>query len=223
MGIFKRVGDIVSANLNDMIERFESPETMLRQAIREMDAAIAKQMESAAGMIADERMIGNELARLHQITADLQTRARQAVARGDDAAARRCLSQRQEQQRLIAALEDQLVTARSTGEQLRRQLDAMRIRRREAEHSWRLLMARNRSATARRQMSGGLQDSPVDAAGFARFDRLREKVERHEAETDAFLELNATADAIGSPPDDFDPTAAADVEAQLLELKQQRV
>jgi phage shock protein A len=219
MGIFKRVGDIVSANLNDMVERFESPETMLRQAIREMDAAIEKQMESAAGVIADERLIGNELARLQQVATDLQARAREAVARGDDTSARRWLTQRQEQQRLIAALDDQLAAARSTGEQLRRQLDAMRIRRREAEHNWRLLIARNRSAAARRQMADSPQVGPADATGFARFERLREKVERHEAETDAFLELNAALDSV----DEFDPTAAADVEALLSELKQQRV
>ena len=60
MGIFARVSDIISANLNDMVERFESPETMLRQAIREMDAAIARTMEATARAIADERLIEHE-------------------------------------------------------------------------------------------------------------------------------------------------------------------
>ncbi len=108
MGIFKRVGDIVSANLNDMAERFESPETMLRQAIREMDAAVTKQMESAARIIADERLVESELSRCRKKSDELHTRAREAVARDDNEAARRWLSQRQEHQQLIAALDDQL-------------------------------------------------------------------------------------------------------------------
>jgi phage shock protein A len=34
MGLFKRVSDIISANLNDMVDRFEDPEKILNQAIR---------------------------------------------------------------------------------------------------------------------------------------------------------------------------------------------
>ncbi len=36
MRLFKRIGDIISANLNDLTDHFEDPEAMLRQAIREM-------------------------------------------------------------------------------------------------------------------------------------------------------------------------------------------
>jgi phage shock protein A len=215
MGIFKRVGDIISANLNDMAERFESPETMLRQAIREMDAAVTKQMESAARVIADERLIESELSRCCAKSAELHSRAREAVARGDDAAARRSLSQRQEHERLIAALDDQLASVRSTSTKLRRQLDAMRIRRREAERTLHILIARDRSTAARRHMAVAQQHGAADAVGFARFDRLRQKVERSEAETDALLELEAVID----PLNDFESQPDPDVEAQLLELK----
>ena len=33
MGILGRISDIISANLNDLTERFEEPEKMLKQAI----------------------------------------------------------------------------------------------------------------------------------------------------------------------------------------------
>lgn len=217
MGIFKRVGDIVSANLNNMAERFESPETMLRQAIREMDAAVTKQMESAARVIADERLVESELSRCREKSAELHSRAREAVTRSDDGAARRWLSQRQEHEQLITALDDQLATVRSTGTKLRRQLDAMRIRRREAERTLHVLIARDRATAARRQMASAEHHGAADARGFARFDRLRKKVERTEAETDALLELEAAVD----PLDDFEPQSTPDVESQLLELKKQ--
>ena len=216
MGIFKRVGDILSANLNDMVERFESPETMLRQAIREMDAAVAKQMESTARVIADERLTDGELAKRREQSAELHARAREAVARRDDATARRCLTQRQEHEKLIAALDDQLTTVRSTGTKLRRQLDAMRVRRREAEQTLHLLIARDRAATARRQMAGAQQAGATDAVGFARFNRLRQKVERHEAETEALLELDSAKDSVN----DVEPLHDPEIEVQLLELKQ---
>ena len=31
MGIFKRIGDIISANLNELAEQYEDPEKMLKQ------------------------------------------------------------------------------------------------------------------------------------------------------------------------------------------------
>jgi len=32
MGMFRRVNDIIAANLNDLVDRWEDPEKMLRQA-----------------------------------------------------------------------------------------------------------------------------------------------------------------------------------------------
>ena len=36
MGIFSRVSDIITANLNSLLDRAENPEAMLAQVIREM-------------------------------------------------------------------------------------------------------------------------------------------------------------------------------------------
>lgn len=217
MGIFKRAGDIISANLNDLVERFESPETMLRQAMREMDAAIARQMESAARVITDERLIETELSRHREQAAKLHAQAREAVARGDDAAARRWLSRRHEHEKLIAALDDQFTTVCATAAKLRRQLDAMRVRRTEAERTLNVLIARDRAAAARREMAAPQYTGAPDSGGFARFDRLRQKVERREAETEALLELGAAAD----PVDDLSAAMDADVETMLHELKRE--
>jgi len=64
MGIFRRVSDIVSANVSDVVDRFEAPETMLRQALREMDVAIARTMGSdRPGHLPTKRLIEHELAR----------------------------------------------------------------------------------------------------------------------------------------------------------------
>ena len=59
MGLFRRFGDILSANLNDLVDRFEDPEKMLRQAIREMEQAVASGLNSAAKVVANERLLAN--------------------------------------------------------------------------------------------------------------------------------------------------------------------
>ena len=79
MGLFQRVGDILSANFNDLIDRFEDPEKMLRQAIREMEALIAETLDGAAQSIATEKLIGKDLASVEQLSKAWQERAAKAV------------------------------------------------------------------------------------------------------------------------------------------------
>ena len=41
MGIFKRIKDMISANINDLLEKFEDPEHVIDQMIKEMEETIA--------------------------------------------------------------------------------------------------------------------------------------------------------------------------------------
>src|SRR4051812_47679563 len=94
MKLFRRIGDLVSANLNDLLERLESPEALLRQAVREMEAAAARARGEAAQALAAARLAGGRLAEQERLLADWEARAEEAVADGDDALARRALARR---------------------------------------------------------------------------------------------------------------------------------
>ena len=214
MGVFKRVGDILSANLNDVVERFESPEIMLRQALREMDSALDRTMEATARAIADERLLEDQLARSHAQLAGCDQVARDAVRRGDDQAARSALASRRDEQKLIAALDDQLAATRAVVAKLRRRLEAMRIRRAEDERKLHVLVARERAAAAQRQFLFETRESGRAEAGLARFERMWRRVERHEAETEALLELSGVHDT-----DSAGEAADAEIERQLQALK----
>ena len=63
MGVFKRISDIISANLNDLTEGFEDPERMLKQAIREMEETIAEVTNQTAKAMANETTLSRELER----------------------------------------------------------------------------------------------------------------------------------------------------------------
>ena len=214
MGVFRRVSDIISANLNEMVEKFESPETMLRQAIREMDAAVARTMEAAARVIADERLLDSQLVRHRDESSGLYRRAQELLSRGDEPAARRALVRRSECEKIIAALDDQLTVARATGGKIRRQLDAMRVRRTEAERKLHVLVARQRTAESQRQWLAQQAEFGTDDAGFARFERIRRKIERSEAEADALFEL-VGLDAVV----ENEPATDEAIDAQLQALK----
>ncbi len=214
MGIFRRVNDIISANLNDLIERFEDPEAMLRQAVREMDEVIATPSAAAARSIAGEKLLAKELAAQHVRAAAWQRRAEAAVGAGDDDLARQALTRRHEHDSLTRALEEQLTSAETANARLRRQIEAMHARRAEAGRKLATLAARQTAARARARIHAGAGPSGLDA--FARFERLSEKVELAGAEAEALCELEHRGDEWLTRLDAAEDSRA--IEAELAEL-----
>src|SRR5262245_335447 len=218
MGLFRRVNDIITANLNDLVDRFEDPEKMLKQAIREMENLIDEVTGSAAKAIASEKLAAKELASHEQAVACWHARAEHAVQSGDDELARQAIRRKLEHTQLVQALRDQLTAARKTGESLALQVQAMRAKHSEAKRKLATLAARNRVAHARERfqtVSAGVA-GPRNA--FAQFERMIEKVEFAEAEVDAMADLsrgdNTTVEsAFNAREDDLA------IEAELNALK----
>ena len=223
MGLFKRISDIISANLNDLTEQFEDPEKMLRQAIREMEESIGEVTGQTAKAMANEKTLARELERNRAQGEQWQQRAEQAVAAGDDALARKALARKNEHEKLVAALDDQLTSAREAAGTLQRQLGGMKAKLAEAKRNLTTLSARKRAADFRRKIdsqAAGLT-AEVDESAFAKFDRLKAKVEQAEAEAEAVAELRAmsaggTAEDLAVLPDE-----EPNVTAELARLKQE--
>jgi phage shock protein A len=214
MGLFRRVSDIISANLNELVDQFEDPEAMLKQAIREMETAIDHCLDGAAKAIAEERLLGRQLDEYRRGNERLHEKAVAAVKRGDDAAARSALSLRGEQEKLIAALDDQLQSSRRHSARLRKQVAAMRVRLAEARSKLQTCIARNRAAEARRLFALDAARVSCGEAPFSRFDAMCRKIERREAEADAYEELAGDLDLC------TDVNESTDVELELQALKQ---
>lgn len=214
MAIFRRITDMLTANVNELVERIEDPEALLRQAVREMEAAVEQTMSAAARSIASERLLSRQVAEHRRQSAALLDTARGAVARQDDSLARSLLADRRRHDDLAAALDDQLTAARTQNARLRRQLDALRLRLAEARQTMHLHVARNRAAAAQRHLATDAFRLDVSDDAFSRFDRLRERIDRTAEESQAWLEL------AGACPAGEDAAETA-VERELATLKQE--
>ena len=56
MGIFKRIKDIIGANINDLLEKFEDPENVIDEMIKEMEESINDIRKQTASAIASSKM-----------------------------------------------------------------------------------------------------------------------------------------------------------------------
>jgi phage shock protein A len=222
MGLFRRVNDIITANLNDLVDRFEDPEKMLKQAIREMETLIDAVMASAAKAIASEKLAMKELVSHEQEVACWHARAEQAVQSSDDELARRAIRRKMEHTKLVQALRDQLTAARKTGESLTLQVQAMRAKHNEAKRKLATLAARNRVAHARQRFETVSAGASRPGNAFAQFERMIEKVEFAEAQADALADLH---DGCNMPVESAFDTREDElaVEAELSALKNSQV
>jgi len=214
MRLFRRIGDIISANLNEMVDHFEDPEKMLKQAVREMEHAVAAALDSAVKVVANEKLLSKQLAENRRQAERWQDRAGKAVAAGDDDLARRAITRKLQHEKLVVALEDQHSAAAETSAKLRRQIEGMRAKLSEAKRICAEFIARKRAAEARRQLLCVVSPNGAHTA-YHRFDRLFEQVELAEAEADAFCELSTADDEEAFENDD-----AAIVEQELAALKE---
>lgn len=220
MGIFSRISDIISANLNDMVENIENPEKMLRQAVREMETTIDRAGESTAKTMAGQKMIKAELQKNRQQAKLWAERAETAVADSNDELARKAIARKQEHEKLVVALEEEIAEADQTIQRLRHQLSAMQAKLAEAKRRLTTLSARKRVADLRSRVNEASGSTSPKNNAFAKFDRMREKVEMAEAQADAMRQLGCeTGASAGLTLETEQEAASAEVETELAELK----
>ena len=222
MNIFKRISDIITANLNDMVESYEDPEVMLKQAIREMETAIRQAKPDVAKAMANEKMIAKELAANEANRDSWAKRAEKAVESGDDKLARSALGRKREYEKIVAALNDQLKASSEASQTLRRQLDGMQAKLKDAQRRLGTLVARQKAADVRAKMAQADVSTDLDDDAFDKFERLTRKVEMAEAEAEAISELARDERQLPPAQEAIEPEASADdleIEAELAALK----
>lgn len=212
MRLFKRISELIAANLNDLIEQCEDPEKMLRQAVREMETALGQLMDGAARAIAHHKLLSRQLNEQREAVTHCTKRAEAAVGRDDDESARSELLRKGEHQRLFDALSRQVVTADALGQRLRRRVTAMRIKLAEARRKLMEITARNRAVSAQRKFFEHLPDEACTGWAWSSFETMCARVEQSEAETEALLELLGEPESIAS--------LDTEVEAELRAMKE---
>ena len=91
MGIFSRTRDIIAANFNDMLDKADDPQKMIRMIILEMEETLVEVRASAARTIADQKEMHRHTVKLDKLQADWGEKAQLAVSKDREDLARAAL------------------------------------------------------------------------------------------------------------------------------------
>src|SRR5437588_501561 len=108
MGLLERVSTLIRANINDMVDRAEDPEKMIKQVILDMENQYLQVKTQVAVSIADQHMLEKKWRENEESGKDWMRKAETAVDKGPDDLARAALDRFQTSQRLEQSYREQV-------------------------------------------------------------------------------------------------------------------
>lgn len=214
--VFDRIGNIIRANINDMLDSAEDPEAMLNQIIRDMNDALRQADSDIADQIAQQKMLEGDLADAQRKEADWGSKAELAVSKGRDDLARQALANQNDYTEQVALYTKQLEAQKSAVTELKAKRDQLKSKYDEAQRNKESLVARARAAQAKSKITKvTAQTTNVDYG--SELDRMERKIREEEARADADAEM---AESHTSVEDEFAKLGSDDkLDQQLAALK----
>jgi len=217
MGLLERVSTLIRANLNNMIDRAEDPEKLIKQVILDMENQYLQVKTQVAVSIADQHMLEKKWRENDETGKDWMRKAEVAVDKGQDDLARAALDRFQTSQRLAQSYREQVDDQKLQVESLKGALVKLEQKLEEAKSKRDLLLARHRRSMALGKAAHA-QTVLGDDSKSATFDRLKDRV--HHTEAVASAEVELLTDDVGERLNRLDRDA--EVDRLLADLKARR-
>ena len=221
MGILSRFGDIISANINDLLDKAEDPAKMVDQYLRDMMEDLAEVKQEAAGVMAEESRTKRLVDENAKEVSRYQELAKRALLAGNEDDARVLLSKKQELENTGASLQTAYAAAHENAVRMRELHDRLvadtsSLTTRKAAIKAKVAVAKTQEKVNQIGASGEKAKAAMSA-----FDRMEQKADRMLDEANAMAELSEGA---ADPADALEEKyrkadASASVEAELADLK----
>ena len=215
MALLERVSTLIRANLNDLIDKAEDPEKMLKQVILDMQNQLLQVKTQVAISIADLHLLEKKQKESEEKIGEWMRKAELAVGKKDDELARAALERHRSYQQMSESFKQQVHDQQIQVENLKNALRKLEQKLAEAQSKSDLLIAQHRRARA----AGKATDAQAqlnDKSHVSAFDRMKTKVAHGEAVSQAKAEI------LGDDLEDrFDTLEReAELDRMLVELKQ---
>ena len=217
MALLERVGALIRANLNDLIDQAEEPEKLLKQVILDMQNQLLQLKTQVAIAIADQHLLLKKKKENEEKVAEWKRKAELALDKAQDDLARAAIERSLNFERVAKSYDQQISDQTGQVESLKSSLHKLEGKLDEAKSKCDLLISQHRSARAFNKAGEARMKMDGESNGSA-FDRMNRKVQRDEAMGQATAEM-----AKDSVEDQFAKLEKEDeIERVLSELKARR-
>ena len=224
MGIMERFKDIMSANINALLDKAEDPEKMIDQYLRNMESDLGKVKAETATVIAEESRAKRALDECNANIAKMQTYAEKAITAGNDNDARQFLAQKKIYSDQLVSLQNTYQVATDNATKMRNMHDKL-VNDINELNSRRDAIKAKMAAAKTQQRINKIGSSALGVANdMSAFEKMEAKANKMLDEANAMSELNQTAseasiESLTSKYDD--PQTDSTIDDELAALKAQ--
>jgi phage shock protein A len=205
MGIFDRMGKVISSNVNSLLDRAEDDQKLIELHLEEMEEQLKRGRGEVVSAVAAEKQLRKKKEDLEKEVETWDKRAELALKSGDEALARDALRQKKRVSEAVVSAESARVESRDAALKMKSELSRMEEKLAE-------LKMKKGTMIARAQNSKGSEGlgAKGGSSAFDNFRKMEEKIEGREAQGAAMAEVE---DALGTSTD------KRDLEAKFRELE----
>ncbi len=217
MKLLERVGMLIRANLNDLVDQAEDPEKMIKQVILDLHNQYIQVKTQLAVSLTEQHLTEERALESDKRADEWMRKAELAVEKNQDSLAKGALERHNTYRQTAQLFAEQAEDLKRQVELLRETLGKLEMKHREAEGKKELLISQHRAARARSR-AGQATLEATGSTAVATLGRMEDRVREETARGTALFEV---AD------DDLDATFARmereeRLERQLAELKARR-
>lgn len=222
MGVIQRFKDIMSANINALMDKAEDPAKMIDQYLRNLESDLGKVKAETASIMAEENRAKRELDECIAEVSKMQIYAEKAVMAGNDADAKQFLTKKSALVEKQTALEQTYRLAADNAAKMRQMHD--KLVQDIATLNSRRDAIKAKVAVAKTQERVNKIGSSISGAAdnLSAFDRMEDKANKMLDTANAMAELNASKaeeDGVEDLMAKYDGTPKEAVEDELAALK----
>jgi phage shock protein A len=215
MSIFGRIRDILSANINAMLDNAEDPEKMADEYIRQLTGEEYEVKTSVAAAMADAARLNRLEAQYLAETESWDTKAAAALRSGKEDLAKAALGRKVSANKLYGEYKTQSDAQEQQVEQLQNALVQLQTRIAETRAKRDLIVAKKNRAATQEAIQRTVRGISSSTSAMDKLDQLEDKVDERLDKAEAMSKLEG--DTLDSKFRDLEKES--EVDSELEELK----
>lgn len=193
MSMLQRFKDIMSSNINALLDKAEDPEKMIDQMIRNLQSDLGKVKSETATVMAEEARLNRQLTDLKAEEEKMITYAKKALQAGSDDDAKLFLEKKNSIQNKASEVETRLISARQNSQNMKAMHDKLSSQVADLNARKNDIKAKIQQAKLQEKMNT-MTSSVTGAASISKFDEIEEKANAMLDKANAMQELNQIND-----------------------------